>query len=91
MSITHQASRSTVRGRQEVHVVLLRSASVDLQLPQVEEEAAAAPDVPPPEPKPKFKERVVNSLGDEGGPASFRKNKTQNGKSRSLRQRDNDD
>ncbi|XP_070813998.1 WW domain-binding protein 4 [Chaetodon trifascialis] len=66
-------------------------ASVDLQLPQVESSTAGAPADLPPEPKPKFKERVITSLGEEGGPASFKKNKTQNGKSRSLRQRDNDD
>ncbi|XP_008299990.1 WW domain-binding protein 4 [Stegastes partitus] len=66
-------------------------AKVDLQLPQVEGTTASAPAELPPEPKPKFKERVITSLGEEGGPASFRKNKTQNGKSRSLRQRDNDD
>uniref|UniRef100_A0A1A7YWB1 WW domain binding protein 4 n=1 Tax=Iconisemion striatum TaxID=60296 RepID=A0A1A7YWB1_9TELE len=64
-------------------------AKVDLQLPQVEETAAL--EELPPEPKPKFKERVITSLGEESGPASFRRNKTQNGKSRSLRQRDNDD
>ncbi|XP_044043091.1 WW domain-binding protein 4 [Siniperca chuatsi] len=66
-------------------------ASVDLQLPQFEGNTASAPADLPPEPKPKFKERIITSLGEEGGPASFRKNKTQNGKSRSLRQRDNDD
>jgi len=66
-------------------------ASVDLQLPQVEGGSATVPAEVPPEPKPKFKERIITSLGEEGGPASFRKNKTQNGKSRSLRQRDNDD
>lgn len=69
----------------------LSSASVDLQLPQVEAGTTGAPADLPPEPKPKFRERVITSLGDEGGPASFRKNKAQNGKSRSLRQRDNDD
>ncbi|XP_026219565.1 WW domain-binding protein 4 [Anabas testudineus] len=66
-------------------------AKVDLQLPQVEGSTASAPADLPPEPKPKFKERVITSLGEEGGPASFRKNRTQNGKSRSLRQRDSDD
>lgn len=72
------------------HLVL--SASVDLQLPQVEESVASAPSDLPPEPKHKFKERVITSLGgEEGGPATFRKSKTQNGKSRSLRQRDDDD
>lgn len=69
-------------------------ASVDLQLPQVEE-SAGAPSEPlplPPEPKHKFKERIITSLGgDEGGVATFRKSRTQNGKSRSLRQRDDDD
>lgn len=69
----------------------LCSASVDLQLPQVEGSSADAAGDLPPEPKPKFRERIITSLGDEGGPASFRKNKTQNGKNRSLRQRDNDD
>ncbi|XP_041835116.1 WW domain-binding protein 4 [Melanotaenia boesemani] len=64
---------------------------VDLQLPQVEEGTTSAQADLPPEPKPKFRERVITSIGDESGPASFRKNKTQNGKSRSLRQRDNDD
>ncbi|XP_037552478.1 WW domain-binding protein 4 [Nematolebias whitei] len=66
-------------------------ASVDLELPQVEEDTASALDDLPPEPKPKFKERIITSLGEESGPASFRKNKTQNGKSRRLRQRDDDD
>ncbi|KAF7663194.1 hypothetical protein LDENG_00214820 [Lucifuga dentata] len=65
--------------------------NVDLELPQVEEDTTSAPADLSLEPKPKFKERVITSLGDEGGPASFRKTKTQNGKSRSLRQRDNDD
>ncbi|XP_043965985.1 WW domain-binding protein 4 [Gambusia affinis] len=65
-------------------------AKVDLQLPQTEA-AASTPAEFPSEPKPKFKERVITSLGEEGGPASFRRNKTQNGKNRSLRQRDDDD
>lgn len=65
--------------------------NVDLQLPEVEGSTASAPAELPPEPKPKFKERIITSLGEEGGPASFRRNKTQNGKSRSLRQRDKDD
>ncbi|XP_061571671.1 WW domain-binding protein 4 [Cololabis saira] len=64
---------------------------VDLQLPQVEVSTTASPADLPAEPKPKFRERVITSLGDEGGSASFRKNKTQNGKSRSFRQRDEDD
>jgi len=75
----------------------LPSASVDLQLPQVEEfmeteaSAAAADLFMDPEPKHKFKERTITSLGDQGGPAAFRKSKTQNGKARSLRQRGKDD
>ncbi|KAM9820832.1 WW domain-binding protein 4 [Neosynchiropus ocellatus] len=63
---------------------------VDLQLPKVQVEVAPPP--PPdvhPEPKPKFKERIITSLGVEGGPVAFKKK--QNGKSRSLRQRDADD
>ncbi|XP_062236511.1 WW domain-binding protein 4 [Platichthys flesus] len=66
-------------------------ANIDLQLPKVEWSAASAPAELHPEPKPKFGERVITSLGDEGGSASFRKNKTQNGKSRSLRTRDDSD
>uniref|UniRef100_A0A3P9Q070 WW domain binding protein 4 n=1 Tax=Poecilia reticulata TaxID=8081 RepID=A0A3P9Q070_POERE len=66
-------------------------ANVDLQLPQTEESVAGTPAELPSEPKPKFKERVITSLGEEGGPASFRRNKAQNGKNRSLRQRDDDD
>ncbi|KAK5875221.1 hypothetical protein CesoFtcFv8_027727 [Champsocephalus esox] len=67
-------------------------SKVDLQLPKVEGYTASAPaSRPPPEPKTKFKERVITSLGEEGGSTSFRKNKTQNGKSRSIRQREEDD
>lgn len=69
---------------------LVSSASVDLQLPQVEESPSAAPTELPPEPKHKFKERVITSLGGQSGPASFRKSKAHNGKTRSLRQRDDD-
>ncbi|XP_037617691.1 WW domain-binding protein 4 [Sebastes umbrosus] len=65
-------------------------AKVDLQLPKWEGTIIAPAELPP-EPKPKFRERIITSLGEEGGPTSFRKNKTQNGKSRSLRQRDDDD
>lgn len=75
----------------DVSLFFLCSANVDLQLPQVEASTASAPTELPPEPKPKFKERIITSLGEEGGPASFRKPKSQNGKSRSLRQRDEDD
>ncbi|XP_068165388.1 WW domain-binding protein 4 [Antennarius striatus] len=64
---------------------------VDLQLPQMEGCSTSVPADLPPEPKHKFKERIITSLGEEGGPTSFRKSKTQNGKSRSLRQRDDDD
>lgn len=68
-------------------------SKVDLQLPKVKGYIvrASTPADLPPEPKPKFRERIITSLGVEGGPASFKKNKTQNGKSRSLRQRDDDD
>lgn len=67
--------------------------NVDLQLPQVDTgDAAAPPTELAPEPKPKFRERTITSLGDEGGTsATFRKRKTENGKSRSLRQRGKDD
>ncbi|XP_061634241.1 WW domain-binding protein 4 [Phyllopteryx taeniolatus] len=64
--------------------------SVDLELPQVAVEEVAPTELPP-EPKLKFKERIITSLRVEGGLASFKKSKTQNGKSRSFRQRDNND
>ncbi|XP_075999890.1 WW domain-binding protein 4 [Genypterus blacodes] len=64
---------------------------VDLQLPKVEEVCTSGPPEPPPEPKPKFRERIITSLGTEGGPTSFRKSKMANGKSRSIRRRDDDD
>ncbi|XP_041936911.1 WW domain-binding protein 4 [Alosa sapidissima] len=67
--------------------------NVDLQLPQVDTGGGAPPPTElPPEPKPKFRERTITSLGDEGSAgATFRKRKTDNGKSRSLRQRGKDD
>ncbi|XP_063068188.1 WW domain-binding protein 4 [Engraulis encrasicolus] len=67
--------------------------NVDLQLPQVDTgDAAAAPAEMPAEPKPKFRERKITSLGDEGDAgATFRKRKTENGKSRNLRKRGKDD
>lgn len=67
--------------------------SVDLQLPQTEsEEAAPIPADLPTEPKTKFKERTITSLGDEcNAGTTFKKRKTENGKSRSLRQRGKDD
>ncbi|XP_035249590.1 WW domain-binding protein 4-like [Anguilla anguilla] len=68
--------------------------NVDLQLPQVEGVCTApAPCELPPEPKVKFRERTITSLGGEGGEAGavFRKRKAENGKSRSLRQRAEDD
>ncbi|XP_061534521.1 WW domain-binding protein 4 isoform X2 [Phycodurus eques] len=64
--------------------------SVDLELPQVAVEEVAPTELPP-ELKFKFKERIITSLRVEGGLASFKKSKTQNGKSRSFRQRDNND
>ncbi|XP_072539960.1 WW domain-binding protein 4 [Salminus brasiliensis] len=67
--------------------------NVDLQLPQTEsEDAASTPADLPPEPKTKFKERTITSLGDESSAGTtFKRRKTENGKSRSLRQRDWDD
>ncbi|XP_048833831.1 WW domain-binding protein 4 isoform X2 [Brienomyrus brachyistius] len=65
---------------------------VDLQLPQVEGVAAATGTDLPPEPKVKFRERTITSLGDESDQgAVFKKRKLDNGKSRSLRQRGKDD
>ncbi|XDV35143.1 hypothetical protein PO909_005145 [Leuciscus waleckii] len=64
---------------------------VDLQLPQVES-FAPAPSVAPPEPRPPFKERTITSLGPEDSAGTtFRKRKTENGKSRILRQRGKDE
>ncbi|KAA0712579.1 SLAIN motif-containing protein 1 [Triplophysa tibetana] len=63
---------------------------VDLQLPHAH--TADATPVLPPEPKSRFKERTITSLGDESNAGStFNKRKTENGKSRSLRARENDD
>ncbi|XP_033835866.1 WW domain-binding protein 4 [Periophthalmus magnuspinnatus] len=68
-------------------------ATVDLQLPQVQVSEESKPVEVPPEPKHKFKTRVITSLGDSASsvPVTFKKKKTQNGKSRSLRQRDDED
>ncbi|XP_066521480.1 WW domain-binding protein 4 isoform X2 [Hoplias malabaricus] len=67
--------------------------NVDLQLPQFEcGVAVSVPSAQPTEPKTKFKERTITSLGDESSAgATFKKRKTENGKSRSLRQRGKDD
>ncbi|XP_026874263.2 WW domain-binding protein 4 [Electrophorus electricus] len=64
--------------------------NVDLQLPQTE--SGAPPSDVPAEPKAKFKERTITSLGEEySSKATFKKRKAENGKSRSLRQRGKDD
>ncbi|XP_026776149.1 WW domain-binding protein 4 isoform X2 [Pangasianodon hypophthalmus] len=67
--------------------------NVDLQLPQKESgcSTSTSSDVPP-EPKTKFKERTITSLGDESNlGAIFKKRRAENGKPRSLRQREKDD
>uniref|UniRef100_A0A3B3ZUA6 Matrin-type domain-containing protein n=1 Tax=Periophthalmus magnuspinnatus TaxID=409849 RepID=A0A3B3ZUA6_9GOBI len=71
----------------------IKVATVDLQLPQVQVSEESKPVEVPPEPKHKFKTRVITSLGDSASsvPVTFKKKKTQNGKSRSLRQRDDED
>ncbi|MGH0128538.1 UNVERIFIED_CONTAM: hypothetical protein FKN15_018947 [Acipenser sinensis] len=67
-----------------------QSKQVDMQLPQVES-YPSGPDIPQ-EPKVKFKERTITSLGDETGEAVvFKKRKLENGKSRNLRQRRTDE
>uniref|UniRef100_A0A8C2JSR5 WW domain-binding protein 4 n=1 Tax=Cyprinus carpio TaxID=7962 RepID=A0A8C2JSR5_CYPCA len=64
---------------------------VDLQLPQVESVAQTPADVPA-EPRARFKERTITSLGPESSAgATFKKRKTENNKSRSLRQRETDE
>ncbi|XP_036426396.1 WW domain-binding protein 4 isoform X2 [Colossoma macropomum] len=67
--------------------------NVDLQLPQTDSGVAASiPSDLPSEPKTKFKERTITSLGNESSAgATFKKRKTENGKSRSFRQRGKDD
>ncbi|XP_046714495.1 WW domain-binding protein 4 [Silurus meridionalis] len=67
--------------------------NVDLQLPQKESagSTSTSSDVLP-KPKTKFKERTITSLGDESClGVIFKKRKTDNGKSRSLRQREMED
>ncbi|XP_077153418.1 WW domain-binding protein 4 isoform X1 [Ranitomeya variabilis] len=66
--------------------------TVDLELPSVESEdpAVSVPDVPQ-EPKVKFKEKTITSLGDSAaGTSVFKRRKLENVKSRNIRQRLND-
>ncbi|KAM9321191.1 WW domain-binding protein 4 [Gastrophryne carolinensis] len=66
--------------------------NVDLELPNVEyeEPQVEVPDVPE-EPKVKFKEKTITSLGDTvTGASFFKKRKNENGKPRNIRQRLND-
>ncbi|XP_060689311.1 WW domain-binding protein 4 isoform X1 [Hemiscyllium ocellatum] len=63
---------------------------IDLQLPTVDCSATPAIDVKH-EPKVKFKQKEITSLRDEaGGDTVFKKRKLENGKSRNLRQKGND-
>ncbi|XP_051869708.1 WW domain-binding protein 4 [Pristis pectinata] len=63
---------------------------IDLQLPTVEYSAPTVLDVNQ-EPKVKFKQKEITSLGsDAGGETVFKKRKVENGKSRNLRQKGND-
>ncbi|KAM4047825.1 WW domain-binding protein 4 isoform 2-T2 [Anomaloglossus baeobatrachus] len=66
--------------------------NVDLELPNVEYDNPdiSVPDVPQ-EPKVKFKEKTITSLGDSAAGASvFKRRKLENVKSRNIRQRLND-
>nr|XP_033806523.1 WW domain-binding protein 4 isoform X4 [Geotrypetes seraphini] len=67
--------------------------NIDLQLPIVEDEflACSATNIPQ-EPKIKFREKTITSLGDDAmtGDPVFRKRKIENGKNRNLRQRVSD-
>ncbi|KAM4795996.1 WW domain-binding protein 4 [Rhinophrynus dorsalis] len=66
--------------------------NVDLELPNVEYDIPPVPisDLPQ-EPKVKFKERTITSLGDSSfGASVFKKRKMENGKSRNIRQRMSD-
>ncbi|XP_039601234.1 WW domain-binding protein 4 isoform X1 [Polypterus senegalus] len=63
---------------------------VDLQLPEVESYYSGVSSASlPPEPTVKFKERTITSLGDEASEEAvgFKRRKLENGKSRNLRQR----
>ncbi|XP_053311441.1 WW domain-binding protein 4 [Spea bombifrons] len=65
---------------------------VDLELPNIEYDIppVSVPDLPE-EPKVKFKEKTITSLGDTASGASvFKKRKLENGKSRNIRQRASD-
>ncbi|XP_067896319.1 WW domain-binding protein 4 isoform X2 [Heterodontus francisci] len=63
---------------------------IDLQLPTVECSATPVIDVKH-EPKVKFKQKEITSLRDDaGGETVFKKRKLENGKSRNLRQKGND-
>ncbi|XP_048396326.1 WW domain-binding protein 4 isoform X3 [Stegostoma tigrinum] len=63
---------------------------IDLQLPTVDCSATPAVDVKH-EPKVKFKQKEITSLRDDaGGDTVFKKRKLENGKSRNLRQKGND-
>ncbi|XP_069745672.1 WW domain-binding protein 4 [Narcine bancroftii] len=63
---------------------------IDLELPTVEYSAPTVIDVTQ-EPKVKFKQKEITSLGSEaGGETVFKKRKVENGKSRNLRQKGND-
>uniref|UniRef100_A0A4W3H8G3 WW domain binding protein 4 n=1 Tax=Callorhinchus milii TaxID=7868 RepID=A0A4W3H8G3_CALMI len=69
------------------------SEQIDLQLPTVEHCYPAAPVIEvKAEPKIKFKEKAITSLGDDaGGTPIFKKRKLESAKSRNLRQKENDD
>ncbi|XP_078415710.1 WW domain-binding protein 4 isoform X1 [Cetorhinus maximus] len=63
---------------------------IDLQLPTVDCSATPVIDVKH-EPKVKFKQKEITSLRDDaGGETVFKKRKLENGKSRNLRQKGND-
>ncbi|XP_062907271.1 WW domain-binding protein 4 [Mobula hypostoma] len=63
---------------------------IDLQLPTVEHSSPTVIDVNQ-EPKVKFKQKEITSLGSgAGGETMFKKRKVENGKSRNLRQKGND-
>lgn len=66
--------------------------NVDLELPNIEydDPQPSIPDLPE-EPKVKFKEKTITSLGDTvAGVSVFKKRKLENVKSRNIRQRRND-
>ncbi|XP_020145926.1 WW domain-binding protein 4 [Microcebus murinus] len=77
---------------QEIKQEVESHEEVDLELPSAENESVSTSDADGGEPKVVFKEKTVTSLGvmAEGVAPVFKKRRIENGKSRNLRQRGDD-